>query len=117
MIFFHSKNSQSNTYRDDGIGVQTRIPPSQIKTHKSTKFSKIIRLKITFETNLPKVNFLDITMDLTNGTFQTFRKRNYSPLYSNSNSNHPYLIIENLPTAINKRLSEISSNENVFLYP
>lgn len=103
-------------YRDDGIGVHSRIPASQMEKIKKQiyKIFKDYGLKITIETNLPKVNFLDITMDLTNGTFQPFRKPNDSPLYINSKSNHPYHIIKNLPIAINKRLSEISSNENVF---
>jgi len=60
------------------------------------------------------MKFLDITMDLTTGTFQTFRKPNNSPLYMNSKPNHPYHITKNLPITINKRLSKISSNENVF---
>ena len=36
------------------------------------------------------------------------------PIYVHAKSNHPPLIIKNLPLAINKRLSEISSNEDVF---
>ena len=71
-------------------------------------FFKYQRLKITIENNLPKVNFLDITMDLLSETFQPFRKPNDNPLYINSKSNQPGHIIKNLPNAINRRLSEIS---------
>ena len=53
-------------------------------------------------------------MDLQSETFQPFRKPNDNLLYINSKSNHPGHIIKNLPKAINRRLSEISSNENLF---
>ena len=46
-------------------------------------------LKITVETNLAKVDFLDITMELTSETYQPFRKPNDTPLYVNAKSNHP----------------------------
>ena len=71
-------------------------------------------LKITLETNLPKVDFLDITMNLHEENFQPYRKPNDTPLYVHTKSNHPPHVIKNLPTAINKRLSEISSEEDLF---
>ena len=37
-----------------------------------------------------------------------------TPLYVHSKSNHPPDIIENIPEAINKRLSETSSDEDAF---
>ena len=88
------------------------LSASQMKRIKKKiyKMFKNHGLKITIETNLPKVNFLDITMDLTSGTIQPFRKPNDNPLYNIIPN--PHHIIKNLPTAINKRLSEISSNNN-----
>ena len=53
-------------------------------------------------------------MDLRSNTFHPYRKPNDKALYINSNSNHPPHIVKNLPIAINKRLSEISSNEKLF---
>jgi hypothetical protein len=41
-------------------------------------------------------------------------KPNNKPLYVHSESNHPPSIIRNIPISINKRLSNISSNEEVF---
>ena len=103
-------------YRDDGIGVYSKVSPSQMERIKKQiyKIFKDQGLKITIETNLPKVNFLDITMDLQSETFQPFRKPNDNPLYINTKSNHPRHIIKNLPKAINRRLSQISSNDNLF---
>ena len=41
-------------------------------------------------------------------------KPNNTPLYVHINSNHPPSIINNIPDSINKRLSNISSNETIF---
>ena len=41
-------------------------------------------------------------------------KPNDRPLYVHKESNHPRGIIENIPKSVNKRLSKISSNEQVF---
>ena len=43
-----------------------------------------------------------------------YAKPNNTPLYIHSKSNHPPVIIRNLPESVNKRLSDISSNEDVF---
>ena len=71
-------------------------------------------LKITIQANMKVVDFLDLTMDLTNGTYKPFTKPNNVPLYVHHNSNHPPSIIKNIPESINCRLSTISSNEEVF---
>ena len=43
-----------------------------------------------------------------------FTKPNNIPLYVHKKSNHPPQIIENIPLSINKRLSEISYDQNSF---
>ena len=48
-------------------------------------FCKIFRendLKIIVETNITKVNFLDVTLDLQSGEYQYTKKRKRSTLYS-----------------------------------
>ena len=71
-------------------------------------------LKITVETNKKVVNFLDITFNLHNGTFQPYRKPNDEPLYIHSQSNHPLSILRQLPSSINKRISKLSCDEPTF---
>ena len=71
-------------------------------------------LKITVDTNLSKIDFLDITMDLSNETHQPYRKPNDTPLYINTKSNHPPHVLKNLNSAINKRLNMLSSNSQIF---
>ena len=74
-------------YRDDGLGIHRRIPPSQIDRirKKLYKIFEEMGLKITVETNLAKVDFLDITMELTSETYQPSRKPNDTPLCVNEN--------------------------------
>ena len=55
------------------------------------------------------------TFNLHKETFEPFRQSNDSPNYIHAQSNHPKPIIKNLPTAINKRLREISWYEEVFV--
>ena len=69
----------------------------------------------TLDSYLTQVEFLDIPFNLHKETIEPFRKPNDSPNYIHALSNHPKPIIKNLPTAINKRLREISCNEQVFV--
>ena len=73
------------------------------------------KLNITIEANKKKIiDFLDITMDLRTGVHKPFMKPNNTPLYVHNKSNHPINIIKNIPESINRRLSNISSNEKIF---
>ena len=71
-------------------------------------------LSITVETNLKEVNFLDVTLDLRTGLYKPYIKPNDIPLYVHKQSNRPPSIIKNLPAGINKRLSSLSANEQIF---
>ena len=82
-----------------------------IKNHIYTKDNG---LKITIEANSKSVDFLDVNFNLTNNTFSPYLKPNNKPLYVNMQSNHPLNVIKNIPLAVNKRLSEISANEEIF---
>ena len=105
-------NIDVGLYRDNGLA-STSATPKMVKTIKK-KISEIFRknkLEVTIDANLKTVDFLDITMDLQNDTFQPFTKPNTVPLYINCQSNHPPCLLKNIPDAINKRLSKISCNE------
>ena len=99
-------------YRDDGLilmrnenGQKTdRIRKEVIKIFKEIGF------KIETETKLKVVNFLDITFNLSNGTYKAYRKPNDNLLYVNTSSSHPPQIIKQLPTSTAKRLSKSSSS-------
>ena len=53
-------------------------------------------------------------MDLINNTYQPYQKRNSETVYINKQSNHPLNILKDLPKAINKRITDISCNQDIF---
>ena len=55
-------------YRDDGLATHENIPgPKMDRLRKDIiKLFKHHGLKITIETNMKRVNFLDVTLDLSN---------------------------------------------------
>ena len=99
-------------YRDDGLGAFQQMP-KEIEGIKKD-ICKVFNnngLKITIEANKKVVNFLDVTLNLNKGSYEPYAKPNNTPLYVHHESNHPDSILKNIPLAINKRLSEISSNK------
>ena len=98
-------------YRDDGLAIiKSKSARLLDKTRKELhKIFEQFDLKITAE-----VNFLDVTFDLNNAKHKPFRKPNDDPLYINRHSNHPPRITRQLPTAINKRIALLSSDEQTF---
>ena len=71
-------------------------------------------LLLEIECNLKITNFLDITLNLNDGTYKPYRKPNDETIYIHSKSNHPKNIINQLPLSIESRLSKLSSNKNIF---
>ena len=102
-------------YRDDGLGISKDSPRKVelIKKDLCTIF-KDHGLKITIEANKTIVNFLDVTLNQANGSYMPYIKTNNVPHYVHSKSNHPPTILKNIPESINRRLSEISSDEESF---
>ena len=60
------------------------------------------------------MDFLDLSLSLSSGLHKPYCKPNTRPLYVHAKSNHPSSILKNIPANINKRLSILSSNEEVF---
>ena len=103
-------------YRDDGLGIMGRIGGPEIERRKKKIIQtfKKHRLDITVQTKLKEVDYLDIEFDLNNDTFKPYRKPNNDPLYVNKKSNHPPSVLKQIPKGIGKRLSELSSSEEIF---
>ena len=102
-------------YRDDGLDA-FQLTPRQIERIKKDICNVFSDngLKITIEVNKKIINFLDVTLNLNNGSYEPYSKPNNTPLYVHRESNHPPSIIKNIPLAINKRLNEISSSKESF---
>ena len=56
--------------------------------------------------------FLDLELNLVNETYISFRKTNSDILYVSNQSNQPKKILKQIPKTINKKLNNLSSNEN-----
>ena len=110
------RNLNFGLYRDDGLGYTTSMSGSQQEKIKKeiSQLYKTNGLEITILTNLTQVNFLDITFSLIEEKYWPYRKPNNEPLYINRYSNHPPCIIRELPKMIEKRLSDLSCNQDEF---
>ena len=102
-------------YRDDGLAVCKATPKEIEKTKKEvSNVFKSNGLKITIDANKKIVHFLDVTFDLTNGSYKPYMKPNNKLSYVHRQSNHPPALLKNIPLNINKRLTNISSSKEVF---
>ena len=70
--------------------------------------------QIEIKTNLRIVDFLDVRFDLLDRTYKPYKKPNNQLLYVNTSSHHLPQIIKQLPITISNRLSNNSSNMQVF---
>ena len=108
-------NIQVGLYRDDGLAVSgLSARQTELTKKKLCKLMKEIGFNITAQANLKSVNFLDVNFDLESDIFKPYMKPNSTPCYIHKDSNHPKAILENIPKSVNKRLSTISSNKQVF---
>ena len=103
-------------YRDDGL---LRLKNCTNFKHEKIrkKLSKIIKelgFGVELSGNVKIVNFLDVTLNLDQGTIEPFIKQNGEPIYVNAKSNHPVSIIKQIPRSINSRLNRNSSNIDIF---
>ena len=104
-------------YRDDGLGLMRNIGKPEVERRKKQiiKIFKNHGLKIIIHANLISVKYLDVEFDLRNNIFRPYRKPNSEPLYISKQSNHPPSILKQMPSSISRRLTDISSSEEVFL--
>ena len=113
----HEINSSDvGLYRDDGLAVLRDVTGSEADRMRKTvcKIFNNLGLRLTIDTGMKVVNFLDVTLNLADGTYRPYRKPNDTPVYVHSQSNHPPTIIKQIPKAISRRLTDISSNQDAF---
>ena len=102
-------------YRDDGLAAFNKSPRKieGIKKHICKVFGDY-NLKRTSEPKRKCVNFPDVTLDLRSTSYKPYMKPRNIPQYLNRQSNHPPSVLRRIPKAINRRLSDISSDMQSF---
>ena len=89
-------------------------PDTELLRKKIVKLFKDSGLDITIDVNADEVNFLDVTFSLSNGRYKPYSKPNNEILYINKQSNHPPTILRQLPSMIEKRISDLSFSKEEF---
>lgn len=103
-------------YRDDGLAV-LKNTSGQVAERARKNIIKVFKsfgLRVTIDVNIKVTNYLDVTFNLVTGKYKPYRKPGDTPVYLNAQSNHPPVILKNLPNAIGKRLTTISCDEETF---
>ena len=103
-------------YRDDGLAVSRNQSGPENERMKK-EFQRIFRekgLQLVIECNKKVVNYLDVTMNLNNGSYKPYRKPDDEINYIHAESDHPPNIIKQLPLSVEARLSTLSSSKKMF---
>ena len=103
-------------YRDDGLALFENV-----NGHRADKIRKVFHqlfqengLSLEIKCNVKTVNYLDITLGLNTGTYKPHHKPNDEILYIHTKSNYPANILKQLPISIETRLSNLSTNSEIF---
>lgn len=88
---------------------------TKIKVHHIRKMIhrelKDLGLKTKLTTNIKQVDFLDVTFDLMNSSYQPYVKTDSNPVYVHHNSNHPKSVIKHIHSSIEFRSVNFSNKE------
>ena len=108
--------SSNGLLHDDGLIIVDKSTPKKcygIRKRLYKLFEEFgFRLDVT--TDLKIIDYLDVTLNLHSGTVFPFRKRNQDLRYVNRGSNHPIQVFKHIPKGIEHRLSNNSSNREIF---
>ena len=101
-------------YRNDGLAVihQANGPKMDRIRKDIIALLKSEGLSITIDASLIETDFLGVSFNLEMDNFFPYRKPSNIPLCIHSESNHPPSIIKQGPPMTNKRVSNMSCNEN-----
>ena len=102
-------------YRDDGPGIFRNMSSPEVEKKKKDLISifKSNGLSSTVKTNVKVADFLDIHFEIQD-IYQPYKKPDEEPLYINKNSNHSPTVIKQIPKAISKGISDISSSKEIY---
>ena len=95
----HINKNHIGLYRDDGLAIlkNTSDPEAEKLKRKFQKLFKEKGLDIIIECTLKITNYLDITLNLNDGSYRPYRKPNEESNYFPIMSEHPPWIIKETP--------------------
>ena len=93
-------------YQNDGFILLGNLNGQRMNKKRKflIKIFKDIDFSINIQTNLKKVDFLDVTLNLQHGTYHPYKKSNDKLLYIHSSSYHTSQIIKQLPNSISNKI-------------
>ena len=103
-------------YHHDGLVIVDKSTPKKcdgIRKRLHRLFGEF-GFKLDTQTELKIADYLDVTLNLFNGTVSPFRKRNQDLRYEDRGSNYPKQVFSHIPKGIEHRLSNNSSNKDIF---
>ena len=103
-------------YHHDGLVIVDKSTPKKcdgIRKRLHRLFGEF-GFKLDTQTELKIADYLDVTLNLFNGTVSPFRKRNQDLRYEDRGSNYPKQVFSHIPKGIEIRLSNNSSNKDIF---
>ena len=111
----YNKNNIS-LYRHDGLAVFKNISGPQVEAIKK-HFQNIFRindLNIIVKCNSKIVDYLDVALNLSDGSYKPFYKPNREINYIHRKSNYPPNIVKQLLLSVESRLYTLSPDKDVF---
>ena len=103
-------------YSDDRLAIFKNWYGRQMEKIKKPLQKVFLKngLDVIIEGNTKIVNDLDVTFNLHDGTYRPYQKPDNIIQCIHVESNHPPNIIKQIPKTVEKRLSQLSSNEKIF---
>ena len=108
--------SNCGLYRDDGLGVIDLAKPVVYDRIRKQVFKVMSDIGFKFSLDLGNqvTDFLDVFLNLYDGTFRPYRKPNCLIKFINVNSDYPRHIKKAIPIMTHERSSSLSSSAEIF---
>ena len=86
--------SPKKTFWRNYLHRRSNSPKTSKIQKKIIRSSKLLGLRIEIASNLKIVDFIDVTLNLNNGTFKAFSKSNSAPTNINIGYNYPRSLLK-----------------------
>ena len=108
--------SSHGFYHNDGLIIVDKSTPKKCDGIRKRLYKLFdeFGFRLDVRTDLKITDYLDVTLNLYSGTVSPFRKRNQDLCYVNRESNHPTQVFKHVTKGIEHRLSNNSSNKEIF---